>query len=590
MISAILFLFSLFSYSQMECDICSWPWAAGVNTQGQCYLLYENGVPLSQGGLQAGCYTYCDAWARSSGNSMPATPMLSFSDVGGAISCQCQRLNAWGEIEYRSRPSGSCDWGYSDAVQRHYDSISQNLSPAKRDSFYIDPNKAQQIKSVLDRAVQLENSGYYMASCGFSFESGSTRMLVYQNIDYQYATISLPGNLTCTDFYSGNMSQNSAIIGTVLESNAFLERTQLGVKQGIDQVQKTVASGQSSILDALARLESKPSGGGGGEVNLGPVMEAIENAKQAQLGAIRGVGDSVGGMGSRLAGRMMSIETGIGGVQGSIDRQGVTLDGIKTEMSGLGGKVDAVGDKVGSVGDSVGGVRRAVVHQTDTVVSVRRAVDRLRGVLDSMYRWDKDETAPRFDRIREAIEKQNGVGDSISTLKPYYQKIVDSLRRVARGTDSVGARMSRSIDTIGSVRRSVTSMDSGVEARWKSDKRDDSGAYNRMMDSIRGRDGSRAEAESKLSELEGTSSAAEDQSTGFLSSLGLFQSLPGTCREAPVFTLDLSPLGSMSIDINQYPWALTLSRGLMRFVGAFSALMMIMGSLKIFSMTRREAT
>lgn len=591
MISAILFLFSLFSYSQIECDICSWPWAAGVNTQGQCYLLYEDGVPLSQGGLQSGCYTYCDAWARASGNSMPATPMLSFSDVGGAISCQCQRLNAWGEIEYRSRPSGSCDWGYSDAVQRHYDSISQNLSPAKRDSFYIDPNRAQQIKSVLAQARSLEFAGYFYGGCGHSFETGSSKALTYQNFDYEFATINLPGDLTCTDFYSGNMSQNAAIIGTVLESNAFLERTQLGVKQGIDQIQKTVASNQAAVLDALARLEAKPSGGGGGEVNLGPVLAAIEAAKQAQLDATRGVGDSVFGMGSRLAGRMMAIETGIQGVQGSIDAQGVTLDGIRTEMTGLGDKITDLGYKMASVGDSVGGVRRAVVDQTDSVVSVRRAVDRLRGVLDSVYRWDKLETAPRLDRIREALEKQNGVGDSISSLKPYYQRIVDSLRRVARGTDSVAARMSRSIDSIGSVRRSVTSLDSGLDARWRSDKRDDSAAYNRMMDSINGRYGSRAEAESRLSELQGASSAAETEGAGFLTSLGLFQSLPGTCRDAPVFVLDLSSvqLGSMSVDMNQYPWALSLSRGLMRFMGAFSALLMIMGSLKIFSMTRREA-
>jgi hypothetical protein len=146
-------------------------------------------------------------------------------------------------------------------------------------------------------------------------------------------------------------------------------------------------------------------------------------------------------------------------------------------------------------------------------------------------------------------------------------------------------------DSVGRFYQHVQRVDSLNNARWTAEHDADSAAYAEIQDSLSARSAQGVQARQKLSELEAASSNAEGSSDNFLSSLSGFQSLPGTCSEAPIYDVDLTTLhmGRMEINLNGYPWVLSLSRGLFRFLGAVSAVTMIMGSLKIFSMTKKES-
>lgn len=569
MFSLLYLVYSLFGYSQAECDICGWPWTTGVNAGGECYLTYKG----FQGGLQSGCYTYCDAWAREISVQQPASVMLSFANNASGVSCVCQRLNSWGSVEFKTRPTGTCDFGYSDALNQHYDSIAVNWRSAANDSAIALAVPSTVVENISKFAASQVAAGRMFAGCmnGINMgRPGTGDALWFSDADYQYYAVSLPSGKTCFDFQSGALGPASGMISQVLSNQKSQDTSFAGLKSGIDGLSKQLAGNQSAILDALAQLQAKPTGGGGGaEVDLGPVLEAIEESKRAQLDATGAVGDSVGAMGSRLAGRMMSIESGIGGVQGSIDAQGVTLDGIRNEVTGLGGKMAAVGD-------SVGGVRREVSRQTDTVASVRRAVDNLRGVLDSIYRWDRDETSVRLDRIREGTDKQNkDLGDSVSSLKPYYQRIVDSLRRVSRSTDTVGSRISRVLDSISISNRHLYKIDSSAHARWIKDSIYSQNAYKSVMDSLNNanREG-REEANQKLGELSAAAGEGEAASSSFLDKLRGFQSLSGTCSEPPILSVEVFSI-HIEYDFNKYPWFTSFLRNMMRFIGGFSGMMVI---------------
>lgn len=527
MIYLILSVF--FGYSQAECDICGWPWTTGVNSSGQCYLSYQG----MQGGLESGCYTYCDAWARSIPVQQPASPMLSFSGGASGVSCQCQRLNQWGDVEYKTRPTGACDWGYSDDVQRHYDSIAINWRSQKNDSAISSlPVSQTDVAAMRADAVAVKND-YYYASCSVTgayppLNSDGTCIQGAEQLQY-YATrdgipyyhcYTIPSTMNCIDFMTGAVSPNATALKTVLENQGSLDTSIIGLKKGIDQVQKSVSSGQSAVLDALAKLQEKPTGGGGSVVDLSPVLSAIEAAKNLQIEATGRVGDSVSSSGNRLAGRMMSLES--------------KQDSMISALDGL-------ADSISELGSGIGSVRTAV----------------------------KD-LEPFLTRI----------SDSVSSLKEPINRVTDSISSTSRSVR----------DSIGRLNASLMSSDSFQRRTRYADSASANKLYEDILDSLGREPRGKSEAESKLSELGSVASQGEANASGFIEGLSGFKSLPGTCSDAPSFEIDLTSahLGVMTVDMSKYPWVISLSRGIFRFLGAFAGIMVIVSALSMLGLSNAK--
>lgn len=539
MISLALVFLTVFGYSQIECDICSWPYTAGVNSQGKCYLSYQG----LQSGLQSGCYVYCDAWARSNSVQQPATPMLSFSEGAGGVSCQCQRLNTWSGVEYRTRPTGACDWGYSDQVQSYYDSVAVNWRSSQNDTAIRSVTKA----SSSIAAIQAEIRSY--ASMGWSYggctgasqlgQGGSGDVMYMYNMAYEYPSsyhqIGLPAGMSCYDVTGGAFNSSNTAIAQVLNNQLSHDTAMENLKKGIDQVQKSVSSGQSSILDALAKLQEKPTGGGGSDnpTDLSGVMAAIGESKEANLAATRQLGDSIGSLKGEFAGRMAALTKSVDTMSIKITSVVDNLNGLGTGIAGLNTTMKEVKGEVVNVGDSVGSLK-----------------EYYRYMLDSM-----------------AVGNRNG-RNQLDTLS------------------SMGAKIKSVGDSIYRVRNQIRLMDSSSAYRWKKDRDLDSTAYENIMDSLRGGSGgSRYDAESKISELRSLAGEGEGYSNNAFSDLRRVQNLSG-CSDVPILAADLGGigLGVITIDLGHYSYVVALSRFMFRFMGSFAAMILVISALRVLSL------
>lgn len=409
MIRFLLVLAScLFGYSQAECDICGWPYRTGVNSNGKCYLIREG----LQGNLEGGCYVYCDAWARLSGVSTPSTPVLSFwQDAGGAV-CKCQRLERSGEVSYYSRPTASCDWGYSDDVQHYYDSIQVNWRSSNIEKAVSEARATLPDTNFLQRYLAFEASltGYGRSQYNGCQTVGGQHFIQYYTTDengdnWQFHNLPLADGMTCANFYAGPYNLSNSV-GSLAKALGSTDTALKRINDAIEAVQASIGSNNASIMDELGKIRSKPSGGGG-VTDLTPVYDSLRDFNTFQSNQLRQMDSSLSVSIDEL---QSSFENSIDSLRKSISRiPGDTSGGNGTslDLSGVEQRQDTTNARLASgfkgLSDSLSGVRSAIGN-------LDSSIGRLGGTLyrmDSAQRdkWESDRVAESlaYKKVRDSL-------------------------------------------------------------------------------------------------------------------------------------------------------------------------------------------
>lgn len=509
-----LLILDLFGFSQIECDICGWPYRTGVNSEGKCYV----GQGL-QAGLEGGCYVWCDAWARQSGVSQPATPVLTFwQDAGGAI-CKCQRLERDGGIGYNTRPTAACEWGYSNEVKDYYDSVavnkrSETLNPVNisgqspvisdLNDYY---NTVDALQKQFTSAYGVEN--VYTSTCGDRFVAwgqdsrgvSSTVIVGSSPPDYvnNFVYVPLPNGYTCSEYHSGKMAVDAGI-KPILEHISSQDTAIRRVNEAVETIQKSVGSNNASIMDELGKILSKPTGG----ANLNPVLDAIQSMRESQSTQLNRIDSSF-----------------------SAEIENLTLSFETTLHESLDSLAAKFGSDSGSKGTDVSGIEK----RQDTT------------------------------NIR---------------LKSGFQNLGDSVSGMKKGIANLDSTMRKNTDMIYRI-------DSGNQANRIFDRLEDSLAYQKVKDSMANKDSYKAQAEQGIQDAQGFAIQGETNATGLKTSLQGWQTLPGTCSDAPTWEIDLSSanLGKLQINFNQYPWLPAFSRVGMRVAGLLASLLIVLKAMEL---------
>lgn len=521
--SLFLLLFSsFFGYSQNECDICGWPYKTGVNNQGKCFV----GEGL-QSGLEGGCYLWCDAWARQSGVSQSATPVLTFwQDAGGAI-CKCQRLEQSGEVGYNTRPIAACDWAYSDEVQGFYDDIAVQ---ARNDRFQKTPSGTigepatvkeffNQINSLMQsfesqygaRKVTTFNcDGLYsyedMEGISPEISTANSFLVVGRDANYtpHWGAVKMPPGYSCADFRAGRLgvASNDEGISTISDHQMSQDTALMRLNEGINSIQKTIGNNNSSIMDELGKIRSKPTGG----ANLNPVLESIQSMRESQSSQLNRI-DS-------------SFTSAIDDLSSSFENT-------------LHQSLDSLVSKLGS--DTGGGG-----------------------------------SGPDVSGIEQRQDTTN------ARLKTGFQILSDSVSGMKTGIANLDSTMRKNNDLIYRI-------DSSNQANRNFDRMEDSLAYEKFKDSLANKDSYKAQAEQGIQDAQGLAIQGENSATGLKTSLQGWQNLPGTCSDAPTWEIDLSSanLGKMEINLNQYPWVPAFSRVGMRVAGLMASLLIVLKAMEL---------
>lgn len=123
----ILLLIALFSHTNDECNLCSWPKIGYANQRGQCVTAIG-----FQANLDNTCHNYCLLWATDV-NTVTGYVLIKPSESVSGSQCVCKRQTSTGPLEYITRPSNSCpaDWmGPTDGEIDSWKNTSQNSANA----------------------------------------------------------------------------------------------------------------------------------------------------------------------------------------------------------------------------------------------------------------------------------------------------------------------------------------------------------------------------------------------------------------------------------------------------------------------------
>ncbi|MBK8468067.1 MAG: hypothetical protein IPL32_19815 [Chloracidobacterium sp.] len=452
-------------------------------------------------------------------------PVLTFwQDAGGAI-CKCQRLERSGEVGYNTRPIASCDWAYSDEVQGFYDDIAVQArndkfrntdsgssgEPANVTEFY---NQTAAITNSLIASYGAENvidltCGQYMpgnlgpAGAGFS-QANSFLALAYDaNGNPQLGVVKFPSGYTCADFNSGRLSTGLAneSIKRVQEHQSSQDTALMRLDEGINSIQKTLGNNNSSIMDELGKIRSKPTGG----ANLNPVLDAIQSMRESQSSQLNRIDSS-----------------------------------FSAEIENLSSSFETT----------------------------------LREQFDSLISKLGNDTGSKSGTDVSGIEKRQDTTNI--RLKSGFQNLGDSLSGMKKGIANLDSTMQKNSTLI-------YRMDSANQANRYFDRLEDSLAYEKVMDSLANKDSYKAQAEQGIQDAQGFAIQGETNATGLKTSLQGWQTLPGTCSDAPTWEIDLSSanLGKMEINLNQYPWVPAFSRVGMRVAGLMASLLIVLKAMEL---------
>ena len=293
----ILMVYMIFGSTLEECQTCSWPYTSGVNSNGKCYPTYQG----FQTGLSVSCAAYCNTW-QSQGDTQQTTYSVKkfiAPSSGSAPYCECIRLNRGGFVSTKVRPQSNCDWGYSDDLQSYYDSISvssrynstsnikNQYTPSSDTSLY---NWWNDINEFCVEASNTSGYSCYSGGCYSAPGVGDVWLLNHANYGDGYSYHSLPSGHTCADYYSGKMSMtnNSPVFRKILDNQMSSDSSISRLDAGINALKQSVNATQEGILSALAASDStllarmnNIGGGGGTDIDLGPVVNSIDSSTRA---------------------------------------------------------------------------------------------------------------------------------------------------------------------------------------------------------------------------------------------------------------------------------------------------------------------
>jgi len=377
----LVLLLSFFSASLESCLICAWPHDATVNHRGQCVISVT-----TQANLSAGCYIWCDAWARSSGVSQTATPMVSSADDANAGRCVCQRASSAGTVQYTYRTTSNCpvnEIGQSDEV----------INSWLQDDFYNSQNRSQ------DNNIGWSKSGEsspFQGAGDVSLSGGITGHVymddVIKDIDYRAQSVYGAVNLSFAprfdhlDSAMFNLRDSVSTLAAGLRSIATA-----------DQLDHAVASLNYAI-------NSHGGGGSPDVVDFSGVTNAINASTKSIL-------DSLG----KIAARKGS-DSGTDSGTDSINLSGVNsrLDKLNKSTSGVSSSVDSFSGRFSEYAKNQGAYRSAdSLNGKGWQDSVNKAISGGSG--DGS--WNGDSSSVFNSNSSQASTNEGAIESEMSALK-----------------------------------------------------------------------------------------------------------------------------------------------------------------------------
>jgi len=209
----LVLLRMIFSATLSDCMNCGWPYDVGVNASGKCYPTYKG----FQSGLSTSCLAYCNSYQNAADTQQTTGSVYAYTaPTGGAGPyCSCIRLNPGGFISYKTRPQGSCDWGYSDDMQSYYDSLALSHRSEAVESTLVSTNQISNSGfsySGIKALIPIERSqGFELSGCieGYQMELSAGSYLSFYNRTISnsnpenwrdgYHNYALPADVSCLD-------------------------------------------------------------------------------------------------------------------------------------------------------------------------------------------------------------------------------------------------------------------------------------------------------------------------------------------------------------------------------------------------------